>query len=100
VVRALGAAVAERPLGATAESARRRGHAAVLLRALEALLSAAGCPQLALPAAVEVEAMWRSDAYGFAPMSADALDAARRTMRLLIFPGSAMLIKTCRPSEV
>lgn len=52
-----------------------------------------GVRAVALPAAHEAEPMWRSKAFGFAPMPHAQLAEARKTTRLLVFPGSAMLCK-------
>jgi len=92
VFRVFGAGLAELPLIATASTARRAGHCAVLLAAAEALLGAWGVSRLALPAAHEVERMW-TGTFGFAPMADEALRSARAELRLLVFPGARMLQK-------
>ena len=89
VFRVFGAGLAELPLIATASSARRAGHCAVLLAAAEALLAEWGVARLALPAAHEVERMWMRS-FGFSAMpDDDALRTARAELRLLVFPGRA-----------
>lgn len=92
VLRVFGSGLAELPLVATASNARRQGHCAVLLRALEDLLVRMGVRRVALPAAHEVERMWTSS-FGFTPMPEEQLRAARAELRILVFPGARMLCK-------
>ena len=91
--RVFDASLAELPLVATAADARRQGHCAVLVASLEALLARLGVTRLALPAAHEVERVWRAPAFGFSPMADELLRRARAELRLLVFPGSRMLVK-------
>jgi N-acetylglutamate synthase-like GNAT family acetyltransferase len=92
VFRVFDTALGELPLVATAAEARRQGHCGVLVTAVEALLRRMGVTRLALPAAHEVERVWTT-AFGFAPMSEELLRRARAELRLLVFPGSRMLVK-------
>ena len=94
--RVFDASLAELPLVATASAARRQGHCAVLVASLEAMLARLGCTRLALPAAHEVERVWRT-AFGFSPMADELLRRARAELRLLVFPGSRMLVKHLSP---
>jgi len=95
VFRVFDAALAELPLVATEENARRQGHCAVLVRCMEALLTSLGVARLALPAAHEVEAVW-TKAFHFQPMADELLRRARAELKLLVFPGSRMLVKNLR----
>ena len=96
-VRFFGVSLAEVPLVATAENARRRGHAQLLVAGLEALAHAGGAARLVLPAAEETLHMWTSS-FDFMPLD----DAALRQLRsdfpaVLVFPHSTMLYKPARP---
>ena len=92
VFRVFGPQVAELPLIATAAAARRRGHARVLVGALERLLAQLGVRGLCLPAAHETVGHWK-DGFGFSVLEAGALRAARAELRLLVFPGTEVLSK-------
>jgi hypothetical protein len=94
--RVFDGSLAELPLVATAAGARRQGHCAVLVASLETLLARLGCTRLALPAAHSVERVWRT-AFGFSPMADELLRRARAELRLLVFPGSRMLVKHLSP---
>lgn len=96
-VRFFGKKLAEIPLVATAEKARRKGYAGVLVGALEATASRCGVERLVLPAASEVEDMWCNN-FGFSPMTDEDVGASVAEFRILVFPGSRMLAKVCSPT--
>ncbi|KAK9810346.1 hypothetical protein WJX72_009121 [[Myrmecia] bisecta] len=99
VFRVFGPQLAELPLVATRLTARRQGHARVLIRAFEAMLAQAGVQCLSLPAAHETVGTWMHG-FGFAHMPAEQLRAARSELRLLIFPGTEVLCKPLvKPAE-
>jgi hypothetical protein len=64
IMRVFGPQVAELPLIATRQSARRQGHARVVLDRLEELLVQAGVHRLVLPAAHETIDTWKGG-FGF-----------------------------------
>jgi GNAT superfamily N-acetyltransferase len=98
VFRVFGARVAEVPLVATRGSARRQGHARVLMAALERLFDQLGVHTLALPAARETVGTWMHG-FGFTHMAPLALRAARSELRILVFPGTQVLAKPVRAAR-
>ncbi|KAK3274771.1 hypothetical protein CYMTET_17056 [Cymbomonas tetramitiformis] len=91
-LRVFGRHLAEMPLVATLECARRQGHCRSLMHAVETFLSDLTVHRLCLPAAVESEPTWR-DAFGFRAMTEEHLRVARSELRILIFPDARMLDK-------
>jgi len=98
VFRVFGPQLAELPLIATRSTARRQGHARVLVRALERLLAQLGVAGLCLPAAHETVGHWKAG-FGFSLLAPDALRAARSELRLLVFPGTEVLAKKLAPAR-
>ncbi len=91
-MRCFGAHLAELPLIATKLTARRQGHAKVLMKAFEELLVAAGVRQLSLPAAHATTDTWIGG-FGFEHMPLEQILIARSQLRLLIFPETEVLRK-------
>lgn len=91
-MRCFGAHLAELPLIATKLTARRQGHARVLMDAFEALLEQAGVRQLSLPAAHATTDTW-IEGFGFEHMPLEQILIARSQLRLLIFPETEVLRK-------
>lgn len=91
-MRCFGAHLAELPLIATKLTARRQGHAKVLMQAFEELLVDAGVRQLSLPAAHATTDTWIGG-FGFEHMPLEQILIARSQLRLLIFPETEVLRK-------
>lgn len=92
ICRVFGPQMAELPLIATKNTARRQGHARILVGCFEQLLKDAGVHTLVLPAAHETVETWKSG-FNFVDMPEDDVRLAKQQLRILIFPGTEVLYK-------
>lgn len=92
IMRIFGPQLAELPLIATKLTARRQGHARVLLEMFDKLLIRAGVHRLCLPAAHETVLTWRQG-FHFVDMPEEDVKLAKQQLRILVFPGTEMLWK-------
>jgi Tify domain binding domain len=90
--RVFGPQYAELPLIATRSTARRQGHARVLVSLFLNLLSEAGVHQLVLPAAHETVETWKNG-FNFIDMPEEEVAMAKQQLRILVFPGTEVLWK-------
>jgi hypothetical protein len=90
--RVFGPQYAELPLIATRSTARRQGHARVLVSLFLHLLSEAGVHQLVLPAAHETVETWKNG-FNFIDMPEEEVAMAKQQLRILVFPGTEVLWK-------
>jgi hypothetical protein len=90
--RVFGPQYAELPLIATRSTARRQGHARVLVSLFLNLLSEAGVHQLVLPAAHETVETWKNG-FNFVDMPEEEVAMAKQQLRILVFPGTEVLWK-------
>lgn len=92
LVRICGPAMAELPLIATKTTARRRGHARVLVNLFQGMLKEAHVHALVLPAAHETVQTWK-DGFHFVDMPEEEVKMAKQQLRVLVFPGTEVLWK-------
>lgn len=92
IVRIFNAQFAELPLIATKTSARRQGHAKIMLQEWEKLLVECKVHTLVLPAAHETVETWKTG-FHFVDMPPDQLKIAKSQLKILIFPGTEVLWK-------
>lgn len=90
--RVFGPQYAELPLIATRSTARRQGHARVLVGLFLNLLSEAGVHKLVLPAAHETVETWKNG-FNFIDMPEEEVAMAKQQLRILVFPGTEVLWK-------
>lgn len=90
--RVFGPQYAELPLIATRSTARRQGHARVLVSLFLNLLSEAGVHKLVLPAAHETVETWKNG-FNFIDMPEEEVAMAKQQLRILVFPGTEVLWK-------
>lgn len=92
-LRVFGPQLAEMPLVATKQEARRQGHARVIVRAIEALLADIGVDALSLPSAQDTLATW-IHGFGFTHMPMEQEERVKKELpRMLVFPGTHLLLK-------
>ena len=96
--RVFGPQYAELPLIATRMTARRQGHARVLLNLFFELLGNAGVHTLILPAAHETVETWK-EGFGFVDMPEAEVALAKHQLRILVFPGTEVLWKVVEGTE-
>ncbi|PRW56093.1 Nucleosome-remodeling factor subunit BPTF isoform A [Chlorella sorokiniana] len=92
ICRVFGPQMAELPLIATKNTARRQGHARILVGCFEQLLKDSGVHTLVLPAAHETVETWKNG-FNFVDMPEDDVRLAKQQLRILIFPGTEVLYK-------
>ena len=92
IVRVFNAQFAELPLIATKMSARRQGHAKIMLQEWENMLIECKVHTLVLPAAHETVETWKTG-FHFEDMPPDQLKIAKSQLKILIFPGTEVLWK-------
>jgi N-acetylglutamate synthase-like GNAT family acetyltransferase len=92
ICRVFGPQMAELPLVATKQTARRQGHARVLVNCFEQLLKQSGVHTLVLPAAHETVETWKNG-FAFRDMPEEEVRLAKQQLRILIFPGTEVLYK-------
>jgi hypothetical protein len=90
VVRVLGPLLAEMPLIATRRSARRAGHARVLLDGMSSWLEQLGVDLIMLPAHDDALDTWIYG-FGFVRASEEELAAIRRHLHMVLFPATTVL---------
>eukprot|EP00892_Ulva_mutabilis_P009747 jgi/Ulvmu1/7144/UM034_0050.1 len=90
VVRVSGPILAEIPLIATRRTARRRGHARVLLDGLASWLSGLGVDQIMLPAHDDALDTWVSG-FGFVRATQEELAFIKRHLVFVMFPSTTVL---------
>ncbi|KZV30763.1 hypothetical protein F511_40713 [Dorcoceras hygrometricum] len=97
--RVFGQEVAELPLVATSIDSQGKGYFQSLFFCIETLLKSLDVKDLVLPAAEEVESLWR-ERFGFQKLSQEQLDQYTESYQLLIFQGTSVLHKPIsQPSE-
>jgi len=92
IVRIFNAQFAELPLIATKMSARRQGHAKIMLQEWENMLRECKVHTLVLPAAHETVETWKTG-FHFEDMPPGQLKIAKSQLKILIFPGTEVLWK-------
>lgn len=101
ICRIFGPQMAELPLIATKNTARRQGHARILVDCFQSMLKQAGVHTLVLPAAHETVETWKHG-FSFLDMPEDIVRLAKQQLRILIFPGTEVLwkhFKEVKPPE-
>lgn len=90
VARAFGPLLVEVPLIATRRSARRQGHARVLLEGLADWLHHYGVDQIMLPAHDDALDTW-THGFGFTPLDTAEIALIRQHLRMVMFPGTTLM---------
>ena len=94
VIRICGQFLAEIPFVATKSSARNRGHCRQMFSVIERLLSDLGVEQYCLPAAAGQAMNTWIKHFGFRVMKAAAFRKAKADFRILLYPGTTLLVKS------
>lgn len=90
VARVFGPLLVEVPLIATRRSARRQGHARVLLEGLADWLAMHGVDQIMLPAHDDALDTW-THGFGFVKLAESEVETIRQHLRMVMFPGTTLL---------
>lgn len=90
VARVFGPLLVEVPLIATRRSARRHGHARVLLEGLADWLTMHGVDQIMLPAHDDALDTW-THGFGFSKLETAEVETIRQHLRMVMFPGTTLM---------
>ena len=99
VIRICGQFLAEIPFVATKQRARNRGHCRQMFKVIEALLSDLGVQQYCLPAAAGQAMNTWIKHFGFRVMVDSEFRQVRADFRILLFPGTTVLVKAVPREE-
>lgn len=98
-IRIHGASVAEMPLIATCSRYRRQGMCRHLMNAIEEMLRSIKIEKLVISAIPELVETW-TEGFGFERLEDDERRGLRRTVNLMVFPGTVWLKKSLSRSQV
>lgn len=98
-IRIHGAAVAEMPLIATCSGYRRQGMCRHLMNAIEEMLRSIKVEKLVISAIPELVETW-TEGFGFERLEDDERRELRRTVNLMVFPGTVWLKKYLCRSQI
>ncbi|KAL8144939.1 hypothetical protein AgCh_003231 [Apium graveolens] len=98
-IRIHGASVAEMPLIATCSRYRRQGMCRHLMNAIEEMLRSINIEKLVISAIPELVETW-TEGFGFESLEDDERRGLRRTVNLMVFPGTVWLKKSLCRSQV